>query len=257
MDGHIARQLSTEEIKAGLIVRWKPANKQEFPVSHHKYKGGTRVRRATLDQLTKYSWLAISRHEDHWGAWCASCTLMGGTQAGGQSGATNQQLGRLVTRPLRDFSDLTGKYGALDTHNSNKYHIQNAAAAIDFLRRTENQQSVTSLISTASSREKKRNRAALASIIDTIKFASMQNIALRGHRDDGRIDPSGVYPDCNDGNFRMLLRFRMQSGDIALKDHLKSAAGSALYTSKTVQNELLQDILQMPDGLLLPYRLVN
>ena len=50
----------------------------------------------------------------------------------------------------------------------------------------------------------------------------------------------------------MLLRFRLQSGDKALEEHLKSAAGNALYTftSKAVQNELLQDILELLTTLL-------
>lgn len=81
--------------------------------------------------------------------------------------------------------------------------------------------------------------------MDTIKFAAVQNVALRGHRDDGRIDATGNMPDYNDGNFRMLLRFRIQSGDTALQQHFMSASGSALYTSKSIQNEILQDILHL------------
>ena len=170
---------------------------------------------------------------------------MGGTQAGGQSGASNQKLGRLVTRPLRDFSDLTGKAGILTVHNSTEYHIRNEAAAADFLVRTGSNQDVEHIITTASQRQIERNRAALSSIIETVKFAAMQNIPLRGHRDDGRIDPSGTYPHYNDGNFRMLIRFRVQGGDKALQEHLRDSAGSALYTSKTAQNELLHDMLQL------------
>lgn len=238
-------KLETSSIRAGLGTRWKPENKNAFPQSCHKYKGGVRNRRITPDHLTAFPWLAISHHEEHWGAWCANCVLMGGTQAGGQSGASNQQLGRLVTRPLRDFSDLTGRTGVLSLHNNTDYHRRNTAAAAEFLLRQENNQDVESIVISASKREVERNRAALASIIDTLKFAAMQNIALRGHRDDGRIDPSGKFPDQNDGNFRMLLRLRIQSGDQELQDHLRCAAGSALYTSKTIQNELLQDILQL------------
>ena len=43
----------------------------------------------------------------------------------------------------------------------------------------------------------------------------------------------------NRGNFLALLHFRVQAGDQVLKEHLKTAAGNALYTSKTVQNEMI------------------
>ena len=37
-----------------------------------------------------------------------------------------------------------------------------------------------------------------------------------------------------------LLQFCVQSGDKVLSDHLKSASGNATYTSKTIQNELIE-----------------
>ena len=43
----------------------------------------------------------------------------------------------------------------------------------------------------------------------------------------------------NHGNFLALLHFRVQAGDQVLDEHLKTAAGNALYTSKTVQNEMI------------------
>ena len=230
----------------GLTKRWTPSSKDEFPTSKHMRGGEMRTRRANPDHLQRFPWLAISRHDKFWGAWCANCALMGATEAGGRSGTANQKLGNLVTRPLRDFSDLTGKNGALSVHNASLYHRDSTAAVAALLRTAANsEEQVSSVLATASRKELERNRAALASIIDTIKFAAIQNMPLRGHRDDGRIDPSGEYPVENDGNFRMLLRFRLQSGDKALEEHMRSAAGNALYTSKGVQNELLQDILQL------------
>ena len=65
-----------------------------------------------------------------------------------------------------------------------------------------------------------------------------QGIALRGHHDD---KPSVEEdPAKNHGNFLALLQFRVQSGDKVLLDHLKSAGGNATYTSKTIQNELIE-----------------
>lgn len=62
------------------------------------------------------------------------------------------------------------------------------------------------------------NRSKLSPIIDTIIFCGRQDISLRGHRDSGLLDFK--EPIENDGNFRALLRLRIQSGDINLKKHI-------------------------------------
>ena len=68
-------------------------------------------------------------------------------------------------------------------------------------------------------------------------FCGRQGLAFRGHHDD---TPSTKKDSCtNRGNFLALLHFRVQAGDQVLKEHLKRAAGNALYTSKTVQNEMI------------------
>ena len=88
-------------------------------------------------------------------------------------------------------------------------------------------------------------------IIESLKFLAIQNLALRGHRDDGPIyfvkeedheEFDGfAYPEENDGNFRQLLQFRVKSGDEVLRNHLKTSQSSN-YTSKSVQNALLSDM---------------
>lgn len=66
-----------------------------------------------------------------------------------------------------------------------------------------------------------------------------QNIALRGHRDDDkRLEAS--ERELNPGNFKALLRFRVESGDETLRDHFAKAAKNATYSSKTIQNELIE-----------------
>ena len=84
-----------------------------------------------------------------------------------------------------------------------------------------------------------RNRVALVLIIDTLLTCARQNIALRGHRDDGPVDSTGEEPMHNDGNFRALLRLRVRAGDTALKEHLVSCKHNASLVSKTIQNELI------------------
>lgn len=82
-------------------------------------------------------------------------------------------------------------------------------------------------------------------IIKTIVLLGQQNIPLRGHRDDGIInldvlDITDTSPvNYNDGNFKALLRFRVDAGDQQLEEHLKSAKSNATYISKTTCNSLI------------------
>ena len=42
------------------------------------------------------------------------------------------------------------------------------------------------------------------------------------------------------GNFRALLRFRIDAGDEELRNHLTRASSNATYISKTSQNQLIE-----------------
>ena len=62
--------------------------------------------------------------------------------------------------------------------------------------------------------------------MDTVIFLGRQNIPFRGHRDDGGLldienDDSDVMT--NGGNFRELLKLRVNCGDSNLENHLKKA----------------------------------
>ena len=111
---------SAATIFDGLKHRWQPNKKEDFPESFH-VRGGVRRRRAlNANHLQRYPWLAVSRHGAHWSAWCSSCVLLGVSEEGGGHSGAGQRMGVLVTRPLRDFSDLTGKEGRLDVHERPK-----------------------------------------------------------------------------------------------------------------------------------------
>ncbi|KAL4154140.1 hypothetical protein QTP88_001973 [Uroleucon formosanum] len=91
----------------------------------------------------------------------------------------------------------------------------------------------------------KENRDRLRSIVSTIILCGRQNIPLRGHRDDGNTSLNSVKNNQNsvvinqEMNFRALLRFRIESGDSILRQHLEIANSNATYISKTVQTELI------------------
>ncbi|KAL4084918.1 hypothetical protein QTP88_027785 [Uroleucon formosanum] len=63
-----------------------------------------------------------------------------------------------------------------------------------------------------------------------------QEIALRGSNDFGNLMNINTF---NDGNFRALLRFRVDSGDTILEEHLKNGPKNSLYTSPGIQNEII------------------
>lgn len=63
----------------------------------------------------------------------------------------------------------------------------------------------------------------LLPIVKTVICCGKQEIALRGHLDTGPVKWEGNDKNdtcINDGNFRALLRFRIESGDEVLKNHL-------------------------------------
>ena len=62
----------------------------------------------------------------------------------------------------------------------------------------------------------------------------IENIPLRGQRDDGR-----NMLDRNPGNFQALLDFQLQPGDVVVKEHFTNSPRNATYRSKTIQNELI------------------
>ncbi|KAG5866678.1 hypothetical protein JTB14_029647 [Gonioctena quinquepunctata] len=66
-----------------------------------------------------------------------------------------------------------------------------------------------------------------------------QCIPFRGHRDDGPLlEESNVTN--NEGNFRELLRFRIEAGDKTSEEHFRNTSSRATYISKRTQNELIE-----------------
>ncbi|XP_029341950.1 zinc finger MYM-type protein 1-like [Acyrthosiphon pisum] len=158
----------------------------------------------------------------------------------------NNCLQNLVIKPLQKFSKLTGKDGVLSVHNNNKYHLNAVRAGKDFLKTYScPKKQVINQISTQRLEQVKENRERLRPIIETLIFCGQQNIAIRGHRDDGKlidIDNSESSPTSNEGNFRELLRLRIRAGDVSLKKHLENTSSRATYIGKNIQNELLDCI---------------
>ena len=247
-------QLTDNERETYLSQRWVPKRKDEYPYSEKKKpkkqltSGNSLTTKRYLGEnhLKTFPWLAVSREPEYCGAWCAYCVLFKTSESGGGRGAqygggAGQSTGKLVNKPLVDFSDLTGKNGALTSHQETSFHKTCVIKYAEFLSRATPgcEKDVRSITDIERQKEIERNRAALVPIIDTLLTCARQNIALRGHRDDGPVDSTGEEPMHNDGNFRALLRLRVRGGDTDLKDHLVSCKRNATLVSKTIQNELI------------------
>ena len=246
--------LTDEERRAYLLERWVPKRRDEYPFSEKKKpknqqkigKSVTTKRFIGENHLKTFQWIAVSREPECCGAWCVYCVLFKTSEGGGGRGAqygggAGQSMGKLVNKPLVDFSDLTGQNGVLTRHQETYFHKTCVIRYNEFLGRAilGCEKDVRSIIDIERQKEIERNRVALVPIIDTLLTCARQNIALRGHRDDGPVDSTGEEPMHNDGNFRALLRLRVRGGDTKLKDHLESCKRNASLVSKTIQNELI------------------
>lgn len=64
-------------------------------------------------------------------------------------------------------------------------------------------------------------------------------LALRGTNDHGRIDFEKDVNASTEGNFRNLIRFRIDAGDNTLKNHLEDCNKNATYLSPLIQNGII------------------
>ena len=221
---------------------WVPPESYELPFSIKMEKGIETRRYLRQNHLKLYEWVVYSPSKG--GLFCKYCPWFVVHHAGGIHKTVALQ--NLVTQPLKSFKKLTGKDGALTIHDQNLYHRQATEAAQDFLYIYENPGAdVSSKVNQQLAEEIRDNRNRLKPIVESIIFLGRQNISFRGHRDNGSLFSKDLEnPDVdsdvsNDGNFRSLLRFRVNSGDKTLENHLKNSSSRATYISKTTQNEFI------------------
>ena len=193
------------------------------------------VRRIQKEHLERYNWLAVSNVPKYKGGWCAECVLF---QAAG-----SRVTGVFLSRPLTSFKKTMGKDGDYETHQRSNAHKTCRMRAAEFLNRTRSDgatcdMDIRNLVDRARQATAEANRQTLKTIIDVVLTCARQNIALRGHRDDGGLNEQ--EPPENDGNFRSLIRLMLRHGDGVLQKHIESMPSNATYLSKTIQNDILE-----------------
>ena len=162
--------------------------------------------------LHEFPWLCFS--ESCNGGYCVFCFIFAKHRI---------SLGQLVTSPMTNFT--RAKLTLLE-HSKQNVHIMSSMNCME-----GRNLSVQQLLHDQASSLVKRNRCKILCILKTIVFCGRQMIPLRGHREQS--DTSNL------GNFRSLLEFRIDAGDIVLADHFKTAPANAQYNSPQIQNDLI------------------
>lgn len=232
---HIDGANKLDDFTKTMILRrhWTPPAGYNFPFSIEKSQSGKKWHRhPTVEMFQKFPWLVYSKA--HKGLYCRYCPVfLPMLNAGGVP------LKKFVTKPVISFRKLLGKDGDLNQHDNHSYHKRAVEAGKEFLIRTEHPDlSVINQQDKSHLKNVQENRKMLGSLVKCIIFLGKQNIPLRGHKDDGNILQ---ISKSNEGNFRELVRFRIETGDQNLEKHLReTACRNAVYTSKTIQNDLIQ-----------------
>ena len=231
---HVGSAIS-DDLKMELLdSAWAPSADFVMPHSTRTLNGKEERRYLRHEHLKKYPFLSYSPSMQ--GLYCRPCVLFG--PPSGQAGKGNQKLSALVIKLLTKYHRLFGK---------DEYHKTAVVQAAEFRHKMKSGVDILKHIDQSRNDEAVHNRSIFMQIIKAVLFCGRHNLPLRGDRDDGplKVDSDGQFQtDFNEGNFRALLAFRVDSGDKILEAHLKSASRTATHISKTTQNELISCIGQ-------------
>lgn len=202
-----------------------PDEQFKFPQS------GERNLKFQFSWLHSFVWLVYSPEED--GCYCKYCVSFGSDSVG-KGGHEKAKV--FVQNPFKNWKKAIEK---MKDHETKIYHKSAVEDGQNFKLIYENKKNnIVCEIDHGLKHTKTENRKKLVPIVRAVLFCGRQGLALRGHRDDGPLLKH--LPAENDGNFRALLRFAIESGDENLKNHLMTAGKNETYISKTIQNEIIE-----------------
>ena len=182
-----------------------------------------------MSWLDDYHWLVYSPHKQ--GGFCKSCVLFGKMKKG--------VFGVLVKTPFTNFKRAKGKDGILTNHEELDFHKESTMLAKNFiLNYVDPSKKIGNVIDHDRVKVSANNKHILKRIVESILLCGRQNLPLRGHRDDNTADKNS-----NKGNFLAILQNDAKYDPI-LKSHLDLGKRNQQYTSKTIQNEIIEVIVE-------------
>ncbi|XP_060870008.1 52 kDa repressor of the inhibitor of the protein kinase-like [Metopolophium dirhodum] len=201
-------KIKDDELYDILRDPWIPHENFIFPLISQ----GDKNRPFKLHWINEYPWLSYSQNLG--GAFCRICVLFGSDEGG----RSRVKLGKLVTIPLSLYKKAKENFKA---HQNNDYHKNCVFKSDNFISVMNGKiQNIETTLDTTMTRKVEQNRQKLILIIETLLFCGLQNISLRGHRDDGSINSVDDDIKNQKGNFKALLEFCINAGDQILKDIL-------------------------------------
>ena len=222
----------SDDTKYTLINNWHPPKGFKFPArqSKDKHKASGVINRYCKEEwFTQFDFISYSVAQD--GIYCNNCLLFHDESLIPRKEKPDIMVKKPYTNWKKAREDLR-------IHSVTETHILSTARKTAFMKTyMKPDERIDNIMSKHVKDTVQKNRKFLTSIIKCIELCGRNGMALRGHRDD-----STMLNKSHEGNFKSLLDFRVDAGDIHLKEHLETCARNASYISKTTQNQLLECI---------------
>ena len=110
---------------------------------------------------------------------------------------------------------MFGSQGTINNHTSTDYHRCEIEIAEEFKKRSKDRSKrIENILNTNRGQLIKDNGERIKPIIKSILFCGRNGLALSGHREYGNFILD--QPTEKDGNLPALMRFRAESGDVAV-----------------------------------------
>jgi hypothetical protein len=190
---------------------------------------GCALRSFRKDWYAEHTWLEYSQAQN--AAYCFACRHFGCSK--GQGTVFSSKGG------YSNWKKATNKDGGFSLHSKSEAHANAMMAWGEYQKMAKNKTSVLGMISKTNKDQIEENKHYLKTIGEVLLLTATQNIAQRGHRES--------ETSKNQGNFREILNL-VSKHDPFIKKRLKEGPRNATYTSKAIQNEILDNLAEMVLG---------
>ncbi|KAL6490177.1 hypothetical protein MHYP_G00005220 [Metynnis hypsauchen] len=192
-----------------------------FPKTQH----GNRKRALNESWYRDYTWLEYSISRDS--VFCYACRHFSLPNA--PSSVFRTETG------FSNWKKALCKEGGFKDHSQSEHHRNAMFSWKQHEMATQTKSCIIDSINKEREKKMMENQAYIKTIAEVLLLTATQNISQRGHRESEDSD--------NRGNFLAILE-EIAKHDSFLEKRMK-AHGNAKYTSKTIQNEMLECLAEM------------